>query len=254
MNAILFDANECVGCKACVYACAEANGLPDTDKEVLSEHRFTALEVIDEDEEQYVRRMCMHCVEPSCASACPVGALKKTKLGPVVYDFDKCIGCRYCMVACPFNVPRYEWDSMTPRIRKCQMCRDRVAEGKQTACAEACPTGATTFGERSELIAEAWRRIDSNPDSYARHVYGEKEAGGTCVLIIGPQQVIDALNPNVPDAPLPHRTWFVLSQIPAAVAVVGAGLMGVNWIIQRRMKLANPASIDGVAHTGGGES
>ncbi len=253
MNAILFDVNECVGCKACVYACAKENELPDTDLEILSEHRFTALEEINEDEEWYLRRMCMHCVEPSCASACPVGALKKTPLGPVVYDFDKCIGCRYCMVACPFNVPRYEWDSMTPRVRKCQMCHERVAAGKSTACAEACPTGATKSGERSALIAEAWRRIDSNPDSYARHVYGEKEAGGTCVLIIGPQEVIDVLNPNVPNTPLPHRTWFVLSQIPAAVAVVGAGLVGVNWIIQRRMKLASNTKTSTCEHTKGGK-
>ncbi len=254
MNAILFDANECVGCKACVYACTSENELPDSDEDRLSDRRFTVLEEIDEDEEWYLRRMCMHCVDPSCASACPVGALKKTDLGPVVYDFDKCIGCRYCMVACPFNIPRYEWDSMTPRVRKCQMCRERVAEGKSTACAEACPTGATKFGERSALIAEAWQRIDSAPDAYARHVYGEKEAGGTCVLIIGPQGVMDALNPNIPDGPLPHRTWFVLSQIPAAVAVVGAGLVGVNWIIQRRMKLGDVTTTETREPTEGGAS
>ncbi len=254
MYAILFDANECVGCKACVYACARGNQLPDSDREGLSDRRFTALDVIDEDEEWYLRRMCMHCVEPSCASACPVGALKKTELGPVVYDFDRCIGCRYCMVACPFNIPRYEWDSMTPRVRKCQMCYERVAEGKSTACAEACPADATVFGERSALITEAWRRIDSNPDTYAHHVYGEKEAGGTCVLIIGPQEVMNALNPNVPDGPLPHRTWFVLSQIPAVVGIAGVGLVGVNWIIQRRMRLSNLTTPDTCEHTEGGES
>lgn len=237
MYAMLFDANKCVGCGACVDACAKENTLPESDEEILADHRFTVLK--DVDDEWYLRRLCMHCVDPSCASACPVGALHKTELGPVVYDYDKCIGCRYCMVACPFHVPRYEWNSMTPRVRKCQMCHERVEAGKSTACAAACPTGATKFGERSALIAEAWQRVRSDPDEYAQHVYGEKEVGGTCILIIGPQEVMDALNANLPDESLPQRTWFVLSQIPAAVGAVGVGLVGVNWIIQRRMKLAS---------------
>lgn len=236
MYALLFDANLCGGCESCVWACQEKNALPEEGTPMLSEKRFTVLEQLDED--VFTRRMCMHCLQPSCASACPVAALKKTPEGPVVYDYDRCIGCRYCMVACPFSVPRYEWSSRTPRVRKCQMCFDRVSAGKPTACAEACPTGATSFGERTALIAEAWRRIAEEPDEYANKVYGVEEAGGTCVLIIGPQAVMDALDPNVPREALPEKTWAVLSQLPASVSAVGAGLIGINWFIRRRMRIA----------------
>lgn len=236
MYALLFDANLCGGCESCVWACQEKNALPKEGTPTLSENRFTVLERLDDD--LFTRRMCMHCVQPSCASACPVAALKKTPEGPVVYDYDRCIGCRYCMVACPFSVPRYEWSSRTPRVRKCQMCFDRVSTGKPTACAEACPTGATRFGERTALIAEAWRRIAQEPDDYANKVYGVEEAGGTCVLIIGPQAVMDALDPNVPREALPEKTWAVLSQLPASVSAVGAGLIGINWFIRRRMRIA----------------
>jgi formate dehydrogenase iron-sulfur subunit len=183
----------------------------------------------------------MHCLDPSCVSACPVGALQKSKEGPITYEFDKCIGCRYCMVACPFSVPRYEWASRTPRVSKCQMCHERVAKGGIPACAEECPVEATIFGERSALLAVAWRRISEDPDSYAPRVYGTDEAGGTSVLVIGPQEVMDAFDPRIPRESLPKKTWAVLSQIPTGVGVAGAALLGVNWIIRRRIALAaNP--------------
>lgn len=235
MKAILFDANRCIGCESCVDACIEANDLPAKAPADLSEYRFTKLSEVGDN---YVRKMCMHCVEPSCASACPVGALHKTADGPVVYDFEKCIGCRYCMVACPFEVPRYEWSSRMPRVRKCEMCKDRVAKGQQTACADACPAEATIFGERDKMIAEAWRRIAEDPDSYASHVYGLSEVGGTCVLVIGPQEVLDqAFDSRIPNEPLPEKTWVVLSQIPTAVGVAGASLLGLNWVLRRRMRM-----------------
>ena len=246
MKALLFDANMCVGCESCVYACAEANGLPEDAKPGLNEDRFTSLE---EHGDYYMRRMCMHCLEPSCASACPVGALKKTEAGPVAYDFDKCIGCRYCMVACPFQVPTYEWSSRMPRVRKCQMCSERVAKGQPTACSEACPAEATVFGDRHEMIAEAWRRISDDPDNYAHRVYGLDEAGGTGVLVIGPQELMDeAFDPRVPKESLPEKTWVVLSQIPTAVGVAGVTLVGLNWIIRRRMQLMNGANGNGSDH------
>ncbi len=243
MKALLYDINLCIGCEACVDACKEHNGLPEEPRDKLCATNFTHL--VDVGDDEFYRRMCMHCVDPACASACPVGALQKTPEGPVTYDYDKCIGCRYCMVACPFSVPRYEWDTATPRVRKCEMCKDLVAEGKPTACAAACPTGATAFGERDELIAEAWKRISADPDNYAHHVFGEEEVGGTSVLMIGPKEVLDvAFDADLPDEALPERTWAVMSRIPAAVGVVGVGLIGINWIIRRRMALAAEGETD----------
>jgi formate dehydrogenase iron-sulfur subunit len=237
MKALLFDANWCVGCGACEEACAEKNELPADAEPGLHADRYTTLE---EHGDLYLRRMCMHCVEPSCASACPVSALYKTEAGPVAYDYAKCMGCRYCMIACPFSVPRYEWTSLLPRVRKCQMCADRVEQGLPTACSEACPAEATMFGERDEMIALAKQRIAESPDEYSEHIYGLEEAGGTCVLVIGSRELIEtAFDPRIPDEALPEKTWVVLSKIPTAVGVAGVGLMGVNWIIRRRMRLMN---------------
>jgi formate dehydrogenase iron-sulfur subunit len=242
MYAMLIDVNLCVGCGACVQACKQENKLPDSRADRLSATDYTVLEQHGDD--TWVRRMCMHCLHPSCASACPVGALKKMEEGPVVYDAAKCIGCRYCMVACPYKIPRYEWSSITPRVQKCRMCPERVLQGKPTACAEACPTGATSFGERTQLIAEAWRRIAAEPKKYAAKVYGLEEAGGACVLYIGPQVVLASVLPtNVPLESLPQRTWKVLSQIPTVVTVVGAGMLGVSWVINRRMTLRREAVV-----------
>lgn len=235
MYGLLFDANLCVGCGACMEACKAENDLPESEGTVLSATDYT---VVEEHGDLYLRRMCMHCIDPSCASACPVGALHKTADGPVVYDFERCIGCRYCMVACPFGVPRYEWASTTPRVRKCQMCPQRVSQGKPTACAEACPAEATIFGERSQLLAEAWKRISEDPDAYAQRVYGSEEAGGTSILIIGSPEIMAAFDERIPMESLPKKTWVVLSQIPTAVGVAGVGLLGMHWIIRRRMMLA----------------
>ena len=151
-KAILYDATLCIDCKACEQACAERNKLPYDDaiaaEQVQSEHKFT---VVLAKGDKFMRRLCMNCEDPTCASVCPVGAMRKTRPGPVIYEEVRCMGCRYCMVACPFGVPKYEWNKMLPRGRKCDMCADRRGGGKQTACAEACPTGATKFGERDEL-------------------------------------------------------------------------------------------------------
>lgn len=126
----------------------------------------------------------MHCDEPACASVCPVGSLHKEANGAVVYDADKCIGCRYCMMACPWSVPSYQWDSPVPFVRKCTMCNDRQQLGKAPACVSGCPTGALQFGRREDLLNEARTRIAKNPDRYVDHIYGEKEAGGTGVMYL----------------------------------------------------------------------
>jgi formate dehydrogenase iron-sulfur subunit len=233
----LIDVTQCVGCGACTAACKEENQLPGSPGAKLCATDYTVLE--QHGDETFVRRMCMHCVHPSCASACPVGALRKTEDGPVIYDSKRCMGCRYCMVACPYGIPRYEWADTTPLVRKCQLCPQRVSKGQPTACAEACPTGATLFGERTQLIAEAWKRIAAEPDKYAQKVYGVEEAGGSCVLYIGPKTVLASVFPSrIPNESLPEKTWVVLSKIPAAVTVAGVGLLGVSWIINRRIALA----------------
>ncbi len=232
---MLIDTTWCIGCLSCEDACREKNNLPECDESDLSACKFTK---VFERGDYFVRKMCMHCVEPACASVCPVGALKKLEEGPVVYNEDKCIGCRYCMQACPFQMPTYEWASALPRVRKCWFCYDRVLVGEQPACAEACPTGATTFGERSELLAEARRRIAENPGDYQDHIFGEREVGGTSMLYLAavPFEQI-GFKSDLIEKPLPLLTWSVLSKIPDFVLVGGTLLGGVAWIINRRMTL-----------------
>jgi len=180
---LLIDITQCIGCGACVTACQEINGLPEqAEPKELDYRNFT---VLNQYGEAYVRRLCRHCHEPACASVCPEGALEKMPEGPVNYDESKCIGCRYCLLACPFEIPKYEWHSNNPRVRKCTMCYEqRTSKGETTACSEACPTGATLFGDYDELLAEAHKRLKENPDTYVQHIYGEKEIGGTQVIFL----------------------------------------------------------------------
>ncbi|MCC6861798.1 MAG: 4Fe-4S dicluster domain-containing protein [Bryobacterales bacterium] len=235
-KAILFDSTLCVGCKQCEEACARRWNLPYTEavaaQERLSEKKLT---VVQTHGERYSRRLCMHCGEPSCVSACPVGALEKTALGPVIYHEDRCIGCRYCMLACPFQVPSYEWSAAFPRVRKCNMCYERQREGKPTACSEACPNGATICGERDKLIAEARRRISEKPSEYFNRIYGVREAGGTSVLFLSavPFEQL-GLPAGLPQHALPALTWQALSAVPGVASVGAVALGGIYWITHRR--------------------
>lgn len=244
-KAILYDATQCIGCLQCEEACAKENGLPYDEgvknEKRTSDHKYTFVAVKKvAGEEKYMRRLCMHCDDPTCVSVCPVGALEKTKLGPVTYDADKCMGCRYCMVACPFGVPKYEWTKAIPRVRKCIMCSERVAAGKQTACAEVCPTGATIFGERDALLAEARRRLRENPAAYLNHIYGEKEVGGTSTLLLSSVAFGDYGYPtHYGPEPLPPLTGKVLEHVPDVVVVGAALLGGIYWISNRREIVAS---------------
>ena len=190
--AMLYDTTKCIGCKACQNACKDWNGNPPEtgpdglydEPRQLSADTWTLIQLYREgDTSSFVKHQCMHCVDPACASACPVHALEKTAEGPVTYDPKRCIGCRYCMVACPFSVPRFEWDETIPQVAKCTFCTDRLAVGDGPACAEACPTGALIWGKRAELLAEAQQRLAQQPSKY-EGLYGDDEVGGTSVLYL----------------------------------------------------------------------
>lgn len=194
---LLYDTTRCIGCKACVVACKEANNLPaDVDgyggglydaPESLNESTKTVIQLFRDDSAQqysFVKKQCMHCVDPACVGACMLGALHKGAFGVVGYDASKCVGCRYCEVACPFNVPAFEWSKRSSKIVKCELCRDRLADGKEPACTEVCPRGAVRFGRYDDLLADARQRLAANPDKYVQRIYGERELGGTQVLYV----------------------------------------------------------------------
>ncbi|MHB1050217.1 MAG: 4Fe-4S dicluster domain-containing protein [Bacteroidota bacterium] len=231
-KALLIDITLCIGCNACQTACKESHNMPLDEESKTSTTAYTAL---DEYDGVYVRRMCQHCEDPTCMSVCPVGAFHKSAEGAVVYDADKCIGCRYCIQACPFQVPRYEWSSTFPRVQKCDMCHERTAQGLPTMCAEVCPTGATKFGNRDELLKEAYERINAEPDKYVHKVYGETEVGGTSVLYLTsvPFENI-GFKTTLQQSSLPQLTWNALSKIPGIVTVGGVMLYGIWWITNRR--------------------
>jgi Fe-S-cluster-containing dehydrogenase component len=221
---LLFDATLCVGCKACVAACKQVNENPaefstvdrlwDTPLDtsgytfnLIKMYRNGTMAAKDQEKDGYafMKVSCMHCADPSCVSACPVSAMTKDPVtGIVAHHPDRCIGCRYCVAACPFGIPKYQYDSPTGRIGKCELCRHRIKDGRYSACAEVCPTGATLYGRTSDLLVEAKRRLALEPGTptkiprgklggpdqsyeatvgpYLQHVYGEKEYGGTQVL------------------------------------------------------------------------
>jgi formate dehydrogenase iron-sulfur subunit len=237
---MLYDVTLCVGCGACYNACKEQNKLPATNKDYLKDHlsdkTYTVLEQYGE---LYSRKNCMHCKEPACVSVCPVGAFKKTELGPVVYDVDKCIGCRYCMQACPHKVPRYEWSSLNPRVRKCVLCYDRLKKGLPTACSEACPSGATMFGDLDDLVIEAKKRLKENPSTYYQSIYGLKDAGGSNILVISPvpfEQL--GFTSHLSGEPLPKLTANAMEKIPGVVSVGALCLGGLYWLTKRKNEIA----------------
>ncbi|MGD2123700.1 MAG: 4Fe-4S dicluster domain-containing protein [Gemmatimonadota bacterium] len=264
MKAILVDVTKCTGCERCVEACIEENGLDPVKAQVdravtkdgLSENRFLSVPKVGEG--RFVRMSCMHCLEPSCVSACLVGGITKTPDGPVVYDPDKCIGCRYCMLACPFHIPRYEWDDTVPFMRKCAMCFERLGDGLPPACVEACPNEALRFGDRNELLKEAHRTISAGAGRYLNRVWGEHEFGGTSVLYISDVDLGVAGWPDEEAESIPSLTEPLIAKTPFIGMGVMGSLLGINWVIRRRMRLAAEnapvAPVHGSARQEGGES
>jgi formate dehydrogenase iron-sulfur subunit len=257
MYGILVDVTKCIACERCVAACTQRNGLDpwqaDRGRAVttdgLSEHRLCTVQEVGDG--RFARKSCMHCLEPSCASACLVGGLTKSPEGPVLYDRSKCIGCRYCMLACPFHVPRYQWDKTFPYMVKCDMCSDRIARNQLPACVEACPQQALQFGDREHLLGLARATIAKNPAQYRDHIWGEKEFGGTSVMYISDVDLATLGWPDVGAQSIPSLTEPLVHKMPFIGLGVAFGLFGLNWIVKRRNELAaHPEQND---KSGGGE-
>ncbi|MDH3404837.1 MAG: 4Fe-4S dicluster domain-containing protein [Acidobacteriota bacterium] len=237
--AVLVDLTQCAGCRMCEFACAEANGLPEPDydektvDQVRREPSERQWQVVNRFEtsagEVYARRQCMHCLEPACAAGCLTKALVKTDEGPVVWRADKCMGCRYCMISCPFDGPKFEYHSPVPRIQKCQMCWERLRAGERPACVEDCPMEALVFGKRSELLELARQRIYGNPGDYVPHIYGEHEAGGTSWLYLSPVPFAELGFPtNLGTTSYPELTRDFLTAVPVVLTVWPAFLLALR--------------------------
>lgn len=244
-NGVLVDVARCIGCGACTVACKLWNGLAYDEqvphagsKAQLNERNWTVLEEHDlpGNRKRHVKKQCMHCQEPACVSACFSKALQRDEQGAVVYQPSLCVGCRYCMVACPFDVPKYEWGKQIPLVAKCQFCASKLAAGEAPACVGACPSQALLFGERRQLLAEAKKRIAGG--GYVPHVYGEKEIGGTAWLYLAdvPFEQL-GLPAQLGERGLPGYTQGFLSQTPWLALGWGSLLAGLSWYTRRRRKL-----------------
>src|SRR5215469_7664568 len=285
IKATLIDITKCIGCRACQVACKQWNEREGEQTELdfnlgfqnpatLSAKTLTLItyhEIPDQAAPGglhylFTMRRCLHCLEPACASACPTTALQRRADGPVIYDSGQCIGCRYCIWACPWGVPTAEWDSLAPKIQKCTHCADRAnqpppvtrngvalteEENKQyrenvvvPACVKACPAEALSFGERKEMLQEARNRISSHPGKYVDHIYGEKEAGGTSVLYLSSVPFEKLGFPDVGNKAYPSYSKAALSAVPPAVLALGA-LLGSAFAFFKRRATAVASSDTG---------
>ena len=256
-HAYLFDATRCIDCRACMIACSVENNVPENDTYIW----VTGSGVMGEYpnlERATMPFHCMHCLAPDCVSACPVGAWYKREDGPVLYDEAKCIGCRYCMNACPFSVPHFDWDKGLldgALMHKCTMCVQRLEVGQDPACVHTCPTGALKFGEREALIAEAHARIQAHPDRYIDHVYGEIENGGTSYLILSHVPFSELGLPEIGRMPVKNVSEAAMRvTIPFALgwgAVLTGVTVGVQMTKKRQEKAAKDESVEADVATGG---
>ena len=271
---ILYDSTLCIGCKSCMVNCKKANSEPGgalfheetaglipfeypegnqiydapgnlSSKTlcIIKAHKINQAPKSKEQVHDFVKLHCLHCLEPACVAVCPVAALRKQKnTGIVTYNKDRCFGCRYCQVACPFNIPTYEWEKSSPSVVKCQLCNHLYAQGKYSACCEYCPTGASIFGKVKDLQEEAKRRLALKPgdtyaypvkridgterteqvvEKYVNHIYGLEEAGGTQYLFLAGVN-FDQLgfNPNITNQVYPDFTWDYVSHVPALIGTL----------------------------------
>jgi formate dehydrogenase iron-sulfur subunit len=262
---ILHDTTRCIGCRKCEEACNKVNELPAPeqpfdDLSVLDQERRTRFDTFtvvnrfkgkDNLLPVFVKKQCNHCLEPACASACFVRALRKVKTGAVIYDESLCVGCRYCMIACPFNIPAYEYNEpMTPRVTKCTMCHPRIEKGLLPGCVEICPKEALTFGSREKLIKIARRRIEKYPNAYIDHIYGEQEMGGTSWMTISGAPFSEiGMREDLGTQTASSYTAGPLAAVPVVVALWPVLLTGIYAISKRKDKIADEERIDAIAST-----
>jgi len=242
---VLVDTTRCIGCRACERACAEEHDLPVPDPQsngALEEVRTTSDErwtVVNRYEtsrgEVFVKTQCMHCWQPACAAACLTNAMYKTREGPVIWRSGKCMGCRYCMVSCPFDIPKFEYDEWNPRIHKCTMCADRIDRGLKPACVAACPTDALMFGMKRDLMEVARTRVYNHPKKYVRKIYGEHEVGGTGWLYLASVPFEElGLRTDLGTTPYPEFTRDFLYGVPVVLFGLPALLLGLNLLAERK--------------------
>ena len=233
-SGILYDSTRCVGCRTCEYECAVAHGLPEPPSEIEAVRKSceTCNTVVNTFQttkgEAYNKRQCMHCNEPACDAACLTQAMHKDKTGPVTWNGNKCMGCRYCMVSCPFDSPKFEYHSTNPKIQKCDMCFDKQIAGEKPVCVTNCPNEALIYGKRRDLIKEARRRIYEKPELYTDHIYGEHEVGGTSWLYLASVPFEElGMNTNLQQSSYPALTKGFLYSVPSVDLLLPPLLLGI---------------------------
>ncbi len=241
--ALLYDATKCIGCKACVAACAEANNTPpDTRTDGLHQapndlndrtRNIIKLYKPASGPASFIKRQCMHCLDPACAAGCPFQALHKDpQSGLVKWDAKNCIGCRFCTITCPYHVPRFQWEGFNPVVTKCELCSHRLEKGLKPGCTTACPTHAVIFGPRDVLLADAKRRIAERPGFYYQdRVYGEADNGGTQALYLSSVPFSRLGLPELGKESVPARTlrWqtrmYQYMALPTVLYVAMVGMI-----------------------------
>ncbi len=267
---VLVDTTVCIGCRKCEWACNRSNNLPeeelssfeskaafDSYRRPDASHYTVVNEFKPNGEAIWAKTQCMHCEDPACVSACIVSAFKKRSDGVVAYDLSRCLGCRYCILACPFQIPAYEYDNaFTPQVRKCTFCIERLDEGKAPACVSICPVECLTYGKREELIELAHRKIERNPDRYVDHVYGEHEVGGTSWLYLSSVPMTELGFPDLGTDAVPCVTETIQHSIfknfipPIALF---AFLCQIMWLTREHGNSDDAEKSDTVDAYGGGD-
>jgi len=236
---VLVDTTRCIGCRACEVACSQEHDMfvPDVVNDgalesvrKTSDKQWTVVNKFETEKgDVFVKRQCMHCYQAACAIACPTEAMKQTEKGPTIWRGNKCIGCRFCMISCPFEMPKFEFNEWNPKLQKCTMCFERLEEGQQPACVAACPTDALMFGTRVQNIKLARHRIYNHPDKYVHHIYGENEVGGTGYIYLSavPFEQL-GFRTDLGDIAYPEYTKEFLYAVPMILFGVPAFLLGLN--------------------------